>query len=297
LSDSSFDSWIKFYRPDENSNNSRVSYYIKGCVVAFLLDARIREATDGAKSLDDLMRTLYAEHSHAAGFTEEDFRRVASSIAGVDLKEWFEQHVDQAVELDYEPALKWFGLQFAATQAAPAPAPAGSQPTLAPPLAESTSPQANSEAATSPTPTGEPGKAAATVEIKVPAPPRLPKAWLGMKASESGGQVQITAITPGSPAQAAGLNVGDELIALNQYRVSGGLWQTQLNQLGIGREIDLTIARRGEVRTLKATATVEPEANWNLKRVEPKSEGAEQYDSRMANWLGELPQEPPAQQP
>jgi len=30
LSESSFDAWIKLYRPDANSGNSQISYYLKG---------------------------------------------------------------------------------------------------------------------------------------------------------------------------------------------------------------------------------------------------------------------------
>ena len=55
----SFDAWIKFYRPDENSPNASISYYTKGAVLAFLLDAKIRRATAGAKSLDDVMRAAF----------------------------------------------------------------------------------------------------------------------------------------------------------------------------------------------------------------------------------------------
>ena len=51
LSMASIAAWIKFYRPDENSVNSAVSYYVKGMRVAFLLDARIREATDAIHRL------------------------------------------------------------------------------------------------------------------------------------------------------------------------------------------------------------------------------------------------------
>jgi predicted metalloprotease with PDZ domain len=43
----SFDAWIRYYRPDENSPNVSISYYTKGAVIAFLLDARIRAATGG----------------------------------------------------------------------------------------------------------------------------------------------------------------------------------------------------------------------------------------------------------
>ncbi len=38
----SFDAWIKQYRPDENSGNTSISYYTKGHVLGFVLDARIR---------------------------------------------------------------------------------------------------------------------------------------------------------------------------------------------------------------------------------------------------------------
>jgi predicted metalloprotease with PDZ domain len=47
----SFDAWVKLYRPDENSRNSSISYYTKGAVIAWLLDARIRAATDGCQNV------------------------------------------------------------------------------------------------------------------------------------------------------------------------------------------------------------------------------------------------------
>ena len=58
VAESSFDAWIKFYRPDENTPNAVVSYYTKGSLVALALDLTLREATGGARSLDDLMRRL-----------------------------------------------------------------------------------------------------------------------------------------------------------------------------------------------------------------------------------------------
>ena len=64
----SHDAWIKYYRPDENSPNSSVSYYTKGAVLGFVLDARIRKATAGAKSLDDVMRAAYQKFSGSRGY-------------------------------------------------------------------------------------------------------------------------------------------------------------------------------------------------------------------------------------
>ena len=51
LSDSSFDAWTKFYKPDENSPNAVVSYYAKGSLVAFALALRIRACTGGQRTL------------------------------------------------------------------------------------------------------------------------------------------------------------------------------------------------------------------------------------------------------
>ena len=37
LDESSFDAWIKLYRPNAHAQNARISYYLKGAMVALLL--------------------------------------------------------------------------------------------------------------------------------------------------------------------------------------------------------------------------------------------------------------------
>ncbi len=108
----SFDAWIKYYRPDENSGNAAVSYYTKGAVVAWLLDAKIRRATNDKKSLDDLMRLAFARYSGEHGFTPEQFKATAEEVAGIPLAEFFKETVEMPGELDYKEALDWFGLRF-----------------------------------------------------------------------------------------------------------------------------------------------------------------------------------------
>ena len=96
-----------------NTNaNTSVSYYLKGQIVGFLLDARVRRATNGAKSLDDVMRLAYQRYGGARGFTPGEFQAIASEIAGVDLAGWFRRAVASTDELDYAEALEWYGLQF-----------------------------------------------------------------------------------------------------------------------------------------------------------------------------------------
>lgn len=116
LSDASLNVWTDSYSGIGTGERS-VSYYIKGQVVGFLLDARLRALTDGRRSMDDLMRLAFARYSGARGFTPEEFRAAAGEITGDDagrkaLEAFFPRALDSTDELDYGPALDYFGLRF-----------------------------------------------------------------------------------------------------------------------------------------------------------------------------------------
>ncbi len=86
LSESSFDAWIKLYRPDANSSNSQMSYYLKGEMVTLLLDLLIRTRTQGAKSFDDVLVAMWEQYGKAEiGFTEVQLKQIIESIANQDL--------------------------------------------------------------------------------------------------------------------------------------------------------------------------------------------------------------------
>lgn len=110
LADSSMLSWIKHYRPDENSANSAISYYLKGEVVAMLLDLEIRRATGDAKSLDDLMRLLWSRYGDERGVPEDGIEKAAAEVAGTDLTSFFDRAVRSTDELDYS-VLSHVGLE------------------------------------------------------------------------------------------------------------------------------------------------------------------------------------------
>jgi predicted metalloprotease with PDZ domain len=59
LANSSFEAWTKYYRMDENSANSTVSYYTKGSLVALCLDLMLRQS---GSNLDTVMRSLWQKH-------------------------------------------------------------------------------------------------------------------------------------------------------------------------------------------------------------------------------------------
>lgn len=113
LEEASFDAWIKYYRPDENRLNNQISYYDKGDVVNFLLDLRIRQASNGAKSLDDVMRYLYNEHyKKGKNYSSEDYQKVSEMMAGTSLENFFDRYVRGKEELEPNDILESFGLQM-----------------------------------------------------------------------------------------------------------------------------------------------------------------------------------------
>ncbi len=92
VADSSFDAWIKYYRPDENTPNAVVSYYTKGSLVALALDLTLRRH---GSSLDALMRTLWQRHGRTGiGVAEGEIGSIASELAGVSLAEFFARYVE-----------------------------------------------------------------------------------------------------------------------------------------------------------------------------------------------------------
>ena len=101
-----YDAWIKYYRQDENSVNSQISYYDKGALLGLLLDLEIRKRSGGAKSLDDVMRYLYAEFfKKNRNYGPGDFQKASELMAGASLEEFFSKYVRGKEELDYNAAL------------------------------------------------------------------------------------------------------------------------------------------------------------------------------------------------
>lgn len=83
LEQASLDVWNSGTSGVGRDTQNLVSYYVKGPVIGFLLDAKIQSATDGKKSLDDVMRLAYKRYSGEQGFTQEQFRQVAEEVSGL----------------------------------------------------------------------------------------------------------------------------------------------------------------------------------------------------------------------
>jgi predicted metalloprotease with PDZ domain len=238
VDEASFDAWIKFYRRDENTPNSAVSYYTKGEVVAFLLDARIRRATGGRRSLDDAMRLAYRRFSGERGYTTEELRRVLEEVAGIDLEDWLAQAVESAGELDYQEALDWYGLRFGISES----------------------------------------------EKKDGDPQELPAAWLGAEVQVQDGRLMVTQVKRGTPAYEAGVNVEDEILAIDDYRVPPDGIENRLKAYRPGEKATLLVARRERLTRLPITFGEKPKNRWKL---EARPDATAEQKARLAGWLAD----------
>lgn len=229
---SSFNSWIQLYRPNENSPNTAISYYTKGQVLGFLLDAKIRKATNNAKSLDDAMKLAYQRYGNEKGYTPEQFRALCNEVAGADFSAWFRLALETTEELDYTEALEFYGLRF--------------------------KPE--------------------------PARPSAPRLLTGINANTAAGRIQITGLRRGTPAYNAGFNVNDEILAVNGYRVRAEQWPSRLDNYKPGQTVDVLIARRDELMTLKLPIAADKAASWTL---EAKPDATDEQKARVKAWLRE----------
>lgn len=114
LEQSSLDVWSNSMS-GVNAAPATVSYYVKGTVLGFVLDAVVRASSGGRGTLDDVLYRAYRRYGGERGFRPDEFRSIASDVAERDLAAWFRVSVASTDEVDYGPALAWFGLKFASS--------------------------------------------------------------------------------------------------------------------------------------------------------------------------------------
>jgi predicted metalloprotease with PDZ domain len=220
MEESSFDAWIKLYRPDENTVNSTISYYLKGGMVALLADLEIRTRTLGARSLDDVMRLLWRRFGQeGAGFPDAEVQALFEEAAGVPLGDFFEAHVRGRDDVDAAPLFATVGLRVEASWAEEHPA--GGTP-----------------------------------------------AWLGVNTRDDHGALMVTAQLSGGPAEASGLYAGDEIVAIDGFRVGPGTLKERLATRRPHERVPFTVFRRDELRSVEVTLAERPKDSFEVSPVE-----------------------------
>mgnify|MGYP003111773084 FL=1 len=99
IADSSYDAWTRFYKQDEESPNAIVSYYSKGALAAWGLDLTLRSATNGSRSLDDVMLLLWQRYGKTfytgvqKGIEENAMAGLIQEATGVNVDDYLSRYV------------------------------------------------------------------------------------------------------------------------------------------------------------------------------------------------------------
>ncbi|MUL39192.1 M61 family metallopeptidase [Gloeocapsopsis dulcis] len=230
LSDSSWDAWIKLYRPDANSGNSQISYYLKGELVSFLLDLLIRERHSNTRSLDDVMRQMWQQFGKSeVGFTPEQLQQVIESVAETKLTDFFDKYIDGVEELPFNQYLEPFGLEISA-------------------------------------------------DVEDNAAP-----YLGIKAQAENGKEIIKFVEAGTPAAVAGIDAGDELLAIDGVRVQATHLSDRLKDYQLHDKIQITVFHQDELRTYDVTLAEPRPSKYQIVSVDNPSATQQQ---NFQKWLG-----------
>ena len=227
VTESSFDAWIKYYRSNEHSSNSTISYYNKGHLLGLLLDIKIIAATGGKSNLDDVMFSLNRDFAEKQkGYTSDDVRRTCESVSGLKLIRFFDDFVFGVEPLPYDEVFALAGLDL-----------------------DSTTEKSS---------------------------------YHGASLSESDGHVMITSVVENSPAWEAGLNVHDELLAIDGFRVKRAK-PDYFREKVPGDRIICTVSRNGILVDIHLTVGFKPTEISELKQIEEPSETQKLV---FEKWLG-----------
>ena len=108
LEDASLSTWI---HPRDGSS---YIYYPKGSLAGFLLDIMIRDASNNAKSLDDVMHGLYvSDYKNGRGFTSDGWWSAVSWAAGgKSFTDFYTRYIHGREPFPYDAVLPLAGLRL-----------------------------------------------------------------------------------------------------------------------------------------------------------------------------------------
>ncbi len=206
----SFDAWIRAYRPDENSPNVSESYYRRGSLISLGLDLAIRRGTANAKSLDDVLRRMWERWGiPGKGYPDGEWERAVAEATGWGPKEYFDLYVRGTRTPPFEGLLPAAGLL----------------------LHEKPEKDEDDEVS------GE--KAVRR------------RSDFGIKASpgrgEAAGRLLVSEVYAGRAAYDAGIDAGDELVAIDGVRADEGQLVRIERDSAPGTVVRVHLFRRGRL--------------------------------------------------
>jgi len=107
VAEASLDAWVKYYRQDEQTPNTTVSYYTKGALVALCFDLTLR--SEGKGTLDQAMRLLW-KNSQGGPIDEADFAAALEAVGGRSFSREIASWVHSTDELPLSDLLRAHGV-------------------------------------------------------------------------------------------------------------------------------------------------------------------------------------------
>jgi predicted metalloprotease with PDZ domain len=111
VAESSFDLWLDGYQA--GVPNRKVSIYVKGAIIALMLDFTIRISSKGTHSMDDVMRALWEDlYKSGKPYEKNDIQNIAEKLATCPLQGFFDKFVNgnEPVENELRTLAAAFGL-------------------------------------------------------------------------------------------------------------------------------------------------------------------------------------------
>ncbi|TAE66039.1 MAG: M61 family peptidase [Bacteroidetes bacterium] len=108
VAESSLDAWIKGYRPNENSQNTTISYYVKGAILALWFDIMILEKSNGEQNIEHLLKEMYQYFYLEAkkGFDENELKSYLEKYTKENLTDFWQDYIEGTKEIPYTEILE-----------------------------------------------------------------------------------------------------------------------------------------------------------------------------------------------
>lgn len=102
---------VEYNAPPGALGDYTASSHLQGELIGTILDLRVRDATNGARSMDDVMRLMYTRFTNR-GFTGADIQKAVDQVCRCSSAEVFEKHVRSGSSIDFDRYLSLFGLRL-----------------------------------------------------------------------------------------------------------------------------------------------------------------------------------------
>lgn len=97
-----------------------------------------------------------------------------------------------------------------------------------------------------------------------------PSGYLGVEFKREADRSRVSVVLEGGPARRAGITVGDEIVAVDGYRVTHDTMGEMLKRFPPGQKVALSLFRRGQLKTVELTLGKAPPSKWTVK-VDPNA--------------------------